>query len=77
MLEGRRILNHATVPDVQAMFIDQMKIYYFNIAAGMSNNQDLEKMNNHSMQILSQSSTVIDIFYTIDMGNCQNWYYSG
>ena len=77
MLEGRRILNHATVPDLQAMFIDQVKIYCFSIAAGRSKKQSLEKMNNHSMQILSQSSTVIDIFYTIDMGNGQNWYYIG
>ena len=44
-LGSRQILNRATVPDLQAMFFDQMKSSCFSITTDRSNNQGLEKMN--------------------------------
>ena len=42
-LGSRQILNRATVPDLQAMFFDQMKSSCFSITTDRSNNQGLEK----------------------------------
>ena len=80
MLEERQILNLATVPHLQAMFIEQMKSSRFSVATDRSDNQGLEKMNPVTVRFLkcpSNSSTVISIFDAIDMSNGQKRYYMG
>ena len=64
LLEGRHILNRQ-IPDLQVMFIDQMKKSSFSIATDRSNNQGLDYA--YPMYVCPpKSSTVISIFDTID-----------
>ena len=64
LLERRHILNRQ-IPDLQAMFIDQMKKSSFSIATDRSNNQGLDYVY-PIYAYPSKSSTVISIFDTID-----------
>ena len=67
-------MNRATVPDLQAMFFDQMKSSLLSITTDRSNNQGLEKMNFITgrlfyIHVYIKAINTIAIFNTIDMGN--------
>ena len=77
LLEGGHILNRQ-IPDLQVMFIDQMKKSCFSIATDRSNDKSLKHAYpiclypSKSSTVISicvypsKSSTVISIFETID-----------
>ena len=72
-------MNRATVPDLQAMFFDQMKSSLLSITTDRSNNQGLEKMNFITgrifyIHVYIKAINTIAIFNTIDMGNDKKQY---
>ena len=82
------ILNHAIVPDLRSILIDQMKKSCYSIATDGSNDQGLQKMNPVMVQLFdinqhkvvtkffdmcpSTSSTAVGIFNAINASMTKN-----